>query len=93
MIKPLNDYVLLEVEPSEKKVGNIIITTKEDKHKSHVARVVAVGVGKLKDGQREPISLNIGDRVIYREYSTTDYEEGDKKYLLVQADDILAIVE
>ncbi len=93
MIKPLNDYVLLEVEPTEKKVGSIILTTTNDNKKSHVATVVAVGEGKEKDGKIVPISLKKGDRVIYREYSTTEYEENEKKYLLVQAEDILAIVE
>lgn len=93
MIKPLNDYVLLEVEPTEKKVGNIILTVKSDSQKSHVARVVAVGEGKLVDGVRVPISLNVGDKVIYKEYSTTEYEEEDKKYLLAQAEDILAVIE
>lgn len=92
MIKPLNDYVLLEVEPTEKKVGSIILTTSNDK-KTHVARVVAVGEGKMKDGKREPISIKVGEKVVYRGYSTTEYEENDKKYLLIQAEDILAIVE
>ncbi len=93
MIRPLNDYVLLEVEPTEKKVGSIILTSSNDKKKTHIARVVAVGEGKLKDGKREPIALNVGDKVVYREYSTTEYEEDEKKYLLVQAEDILAVVE
>ncbi len=92
MIKPLNDYVLLEVEPTEKKVGSIILTIAKEK-KTNVAKVVAVGEGKMKDGQKEPIAVKIGDKVIYREYSTTEYEENDKKYLLIQAEDILAIIE
>ncbi len=92
MIKPLNDYVLLEVEPTEKKVGSIILTISKEK-KTNVAKVIAVGEGKMKDGKKEPIAVKIGDKVIYREYSTTEYEENDKKYLLIQAEDILAIIE
>ncbi len=92
MIKPLNDYVLLEVEPTEKKVGSIILTTSNDK-KSQVARIVAVGEGKMKDGKREPVSLKVGQKVVYRGYSTTECEENDKKYLLIQAEDILAVIE
>ena len=65
MIKPLNDYVLLEVEPTEKKVGDIILPTNDNK-KSHVAKVVAIGEGKVKDGVKEPILVHVGDKVIYK---------------------------
>lgn len=91
MIKPLRDYVVLEVEPAEKVVGGIILT--ESKEKPSVAKVVAVGPGKEVDGKIVPITLNIGDRVIYKEYSTTEYKDHDKKYLLIKAEDLLAIVE
>ncbi len=93
MIKPLNDYVLLEIEPSEKKVGSIILTATNDQKKTNVAKVVAVGEGKLVNGTLVPISVKVGEKVIYRGYSTVEYEENEKKYLLVQAEDILAVVE
>ena len=96
MIQPLADYVLLEKLPSEKKVGSIILTT--DKKQGNVATVVAVGLGKLisegvKAGTLMSIKdVKVGQKVIYREYSGTDYEEGEHKYLLLKAEDILAIV-
>jgi chaperonin GroES len=96
MIQPLADYVLLEKLPSEKKVGSIILTT--DKKQGNVATVVAVGPGKLisegvKAGTLMSIKdVKVGQKVIYREYSGTDYEEGEHKYLLLKAEDILAIV-
>lgn len=92
MIKPLNDYVLLEVEEKEKKIGKIIITASEDK-KTNTARVVAMGLGKLVDNKRVPIFLNVGDEVIYKDYSSLEYTENNKKYLLVQEEDIVAVVE
>jgi len=93
MIKPLADYVVLQVKPAAKKVGSIILAT-EDKNKTNVATVVAVGPGKENEkGQLVKISVKVGDRVIYKEYSTTDYKDGDKKYLLVKNEDIIAIVE
>lgn len=93
MIKPLSDYVVLEAKPAEKKVGSIILAT-EDKNKSNVATVVAVGPGKENDkGVVGKMSVKVGDRVIYKEYSTTDYKEGDKKYLLLKNEDILAILD
>lgn len=93
MIKPLNDYLLIEKAPNEKKVGSIILAS--EKKTGNVATVVALGPGKKdKDGKRVPIEgLKEGDKVIYREYSGTDYEEGDRKYLLIKAEDILAVLE
>jgi chaperonin GroES len=92
MIKPLNDYLLLEKVPAEKKVGSIVLTS--EKKTGNVATVVAVGPGKAdKDGKIVAIAgLKVGEKVIYREYSGTDYEEGEHKYLLIKAEDVLAVV-
>lgn len=93
MIKPLHDYVVLQPKAAEKKVGSIILAS-EDKNKSNVATVVAVGPGKKDEkGNLVPMSVKIGDRVLYKEYSTTDYKEGDDKYLLVRDEDIIGIVD
>ncbi len=92
MIKPLADYVVLEKVPSEKKVGSIVLTS--EKKQGNVATVVAVGEGKIDEkGNRIEIPVKVGERVIYREYSGTDYEEDGKKYLLLKGEDILAILE
>lgn len=92
MIKPLSDYVLLEKLASEKKVGSIILTS--EKKQGNVATIIAVGPGsKDKDGKLIPMSVKVGEKVIYREYSGTDYEENDHKYLLIKNEDILAIVD
>ena len=92
MIKPLADYVVLEKVPSEKKVGSIVLTS--EKKTGNVATVVSVGPGKKDEkGNLIPMSVKEGERVIYREYSGTDYEEDGKKYLLIKNEDILAIVE
>lgn len=92
MIKPLQDYILLENQKTEKKVGSIILTTENDK--PNVATIVAVGPGKTdENGKLVPISLKVGEKVLYKQYATTEYKEGDRKYLLVKAEDIIAIIE
>ena len=92
MIRPLNEYVLLEKLPSEKKVGSIVLTS--EKKVANVATVVAVGEGaKDKDGKRIPIALKVGEKVVYREYAGTDYEENDRKFLLIKEEDVLAVIE
>jgi chaperonin GroES len=92
MIKPLNDYLLIEKVPTEKKVGSIVLTS--EKKTGNVATIVALGPGKVNEqGKLVKIEgLKAGDKVIYREYSGTDYEDGDHKYLLIKAEDILAVV-
>ena len=92
MIKPLSDYVVLEKVPSEKKVGSIVLTS--EKKQGNVATVIAVGPGKRNEkGEVLPISVKTGEKVIYREYSGTDYEEEGHKYLLLKNEDILAVLE
>ena len=92
MIKPLNDYVVLEKVKAEKKVGSIILTT--EKKTGNLANVVAIGPGKKdEDGKLVPMSVKPGDRVVYREYAGTDIEDEGKKYILLKDEDILATIE
>jgi chaperonin GroES len=94
MVKPLQDYLLIEKVPAEKKIGSIVLAS-DPKKTGNVATVVALGPGKANEkGVIVKIDgVKVGDKVIYREYSGTDYEEGEHKYLLIKAEDILAIVE
>ncbi len=92
MIKPLRDYVVLETGPEEKNVGGIIIKSKEDDN--GVATVVAVGPGAKDDkGNVVPIDVKVGQKVLFKKYSSNDYKEGDKKYLLIKAEDIIAVLD
>lgn len=93
MIKPLGDYVLLEKKEAEKKVGSIILTSDKKKN-GNVGTVVSTGPGTLNEkGELTPMNVKAGDEVIYRDYSGTDYEDGEKKYLLIKQEDIIAIIE
>ena len=97
MVKPLQDYLLIEKVPAEKKIGSIVLAS-DPKKTGNVATVIAIGPGKLVSEGAQAGNLikikdvKVGDKVIYREYSGTDYEDGDHKYLLIKAEDILAIV-
>ena len=87
MIKPLRNYVLLKKEEvQEKKFGDIILSSKKDSGN------IAVIMEKGEDIKNK--ELNIGKKVIYKEYSTTSFkDENDNEYLLIKEEDILAIVE
>lgn len=93
MIKPLRDYVVLEKLPEEKKVGSIFVATATDKD-SACAKVVAVGPGTVDEkGNKVSVVAKVGELVIYKKYSTTDYEDHGHKFMLIQDKDIIAVVD
>ena len=93
MLKPLHDYVVLEKCKEEVKTkSGIILTTGEAKEAPSMGVVVAVGPGKIKDGKNVKIDLKKDDKVIYKKYSGTEITMDKKEYLLISAEDILAVV-
>jgi chaperonin GroES len=93
-LKPLNDRVIVRrVEEEQKTAGGIIIpdTAKE---KPIQGEVLAVGSGKvLEDGNRKPLDVKAGDRVLFGKYAGTDIKVEGEELLIMREDDILAIVE
>ncbi len=93
MLKPLHDYVVLEkVKEEVKTKSGILLTTGEAKDAPSMGLVVAVGPGKTENGVLVPIELKKGEKVIYKKYSGTEVTVDKKDYLLISADDILAVV-
>ena len=92
-IKPLGDRVLVKpAEVKETKKGGIIIpdTVKE---KPMEGEVVAAGPGKISDsGTRMAMDIKAGDKVLYGKYSGTEVKIDDVEYLIMNADDILAVI-
>ena len=93
-IQPLADRVLVKRldEEEEQKVGGIIIpdTAKE---KPQEAEIVAVGPGgRSDDGERIPLEVKEGDKVLIGKYSGTEVKIEGEEYLIMREDDILAIV-
>jgi chaperonin GroES len=93
-IKPLYDRVLLKRVEAEEEVRGGIIIPDTAKEKPQEAEVVAVGEGKFDDeGNRMPMSVKAGDRVLIGKYSGTEIKIGDTEHTIVREDEILAIVE
>ncbi len=86
MLRPLNKNVVLKKEAEEKKTASGIILTESAKDKPSVAVVVAVG----KDCEAK---LKEDDRVVYKEYSGTKVKMDDVDYIIIEDEDILAVVE
>ncbi len=93
MLKPLNEHVVLESLPKEKKTRSGIILTASDDERPSMAKVVAVGEGRLEDGKRQPMSVKVGDKVVFKQYATTEFKFDEQEYLILKESDILAIVE
>ncbi len=94
MIKPLGSRVLIKVSEQEEVTQGGIVLPDTAKKKPNEGEVVAVGPGRLLDnGERAPMNIKVGDRVIFSEYSGTDLEINGEKHVLVEDDQILAIRE
>jgi len=87
-IKPLADRVLVEPKEAETKTASGIIIPDNAKEKPQKGTVVAVGNGK-KD---EPLTVKVGDTVLYGKYGGTELKLEGKDYLIMREGDILAIV-
>ncbi len=92
MIKPLYNNVLLKKEKVANTTSSGIILSQKEKDEDY-AKVVAIGTGKVVDGKKVEIPLHEGDKVMYKKYSGTDVKYAEEEYILIDAEDILAIVE
>lgn len=92
--KPLGDRILLkQLEAEEKTKGGIVLpdTVKE---KPQEGKIIAVGEGKKdSEGKVTPLSLKVGDKVLYGKYSGTEVIIDDEDYLITREEDVLGIVE
>ena len=87
-IKPLADRVLIETAEAETTTVSGIIIPDSAKEKPQKGTVVAVGPGK-KD---EPLTVKVGDTVLYGKYSGTELAHEGKDFLIMKESDIYAIV-
>ena len=93
-IRPLQDRIVAKrIEKTEEVRGGIIIpyTAKE---KPQEAEVVAVGPGKLDDnGNRSPVDVKAGDRILVGKYSGSEIKIDDNDYVILREDEVLAVIE
>ncbi|MGQ9590222.1 MAG: co-chaperone GroES [Planctomycetota bacterium] len=93
-VRPLGDKILVRrLQAEEKTAGGIVIPdTAKEKPKEGI--VVAVGSGKLlDDGKRAQFQVKENDRVIFTSYAGNEVKIGGEEYLIMNEDDVLAVVE
>ena len=93
-LKPLGDKVIVEILNAEEKTKGGIVLPDTAKEKPQEGRVIAVGAGKtLANGKVIAPTVKPGDRIIFGKYSGNEVEVEDHEYLIVNEEDILAVVK
>jgi len=92
-IKPLGDRVVIRVIESEETTKSGIVLPGTAKEKPMQGEILAVGSGEIVDGNKIPLEVKVGDRVIYSKYAGTEVKMDGNEYLIIRQSDILAIVQ
>lgn len=92
-LRPLGDRIVIKpVDRDEKTKGGIVIpdTAREQPQEGMVE---ALGQGRLlDDGNRIPIAVKVGDKVLYAKYAGTEFKPDDTAYLIIAEQDVLAVI-
>lgn len=92
-LQPLGNRVLLRKLEAEETLKGGIILPDSAKKKQEQAEVIAIGTGKKdKQGNLIPIPVKVGDIVLMEKYSGQEVTLNDQEYVIVRADDLIAIV-
>jgi len=93
--KPLSNHVFIEAMKEEQTTASgIIIPDTADREKPMQGKVIAIGPGKRDSkGEIAPMSVKVGDTVLFKKYGPDEIEVEGKKYLVGDEDDILAVIE
>src|SRR5882762_5908110 len=91
-VTPLSDRVVVRAsEEAEQMRGGLFIpdTAKE---KPQQGEIIAIGPGKYEDGKLVPMTVKVGDKVLYGKYSGTEITLDNEQYLILRESDVLAVV-
>ena len=91
-IKPLEDRLVVKPLDAEETTASGLVIPDTAKEKPQEGEVLAVGPGRFEDGNRVPLDVKVGDKVIYSKYGGTEVKLGGDELLILSARDVLAIV-
>lgn len=93
-LKPLSNHILIEPMSDEKTTKSGIVLPENAENKPTKGKIIAAGPGKInEDGKLIPISVKIGDVVLFKKYGPDEIEIDGTKYLIGEETDVLAIIE
>lgn len=91
-IEPMEDRLLVAIDEAlETKTESGLLVVDLQQRGPQEGSVVGVGPGRMDHGQRVPMDVEVGDRVLFSRYGATEVEDGSQKYLLIEQRDVLAI--
>ena len=93
-IKPLEDKIVVQASEAETTTASGLVIPDTAKEKPQEGKVLAIGPGRIDDkGNRVPLDVQVGDKVIYSKYGGTEVKYSGEEYLILSARDVLAIIE
>ncbi|MCG3211157.1 MAG: 10 kDa chaperonin [Anaerolineae bacterium] len=93
-LRPLGDRVWVEPIERESMTASGIVLPETAKEKPMEGKILAAGPGARNDkGDRQPLDVKVGDKVLYPKYAGTEIKQGSKSYLIMRESDLLAIIE
>lgn len=94
-LRPLSDRVIVRAVSKEEKTASGIFLPDSGKERPEQGEVVAVGPGRYdEDGEKRiPVSVKVGDKVVFKKYSPDEVKVEDKEYLILSESDIMAVIE
>ncbi|MGH9199256.1 MAG: co-chaperone GroES [Acidimicrobiia bacterium] len=92
-LKPLADRVLVRAEESEEALPSGLVIPDTAKEKPQEGTVLAVGPGAFVEGQRVPMDVKAGDRIIFSKYGGTEVKVDGEELLILSERDILAVID
>ncbi|MBA3725831.1 MAG: co-chaperone GroES [Armatimonadetes bacterium] len=92
-LRPLSDKVVVEVLEEEDKSPGGLYLPDSAKKKPQLGKIIAIGAGKvLDDGKRTPLSVKVGDKVLFSKYGGNEVQLDGMDYTILDEDQIYAII-
>ncbi|MCX6388509.1 MAG: co-chaperone GroES [Solirubrobacterales bacterium] len=92
-LKPLGDRLIIKAIDEEETTISGLVLPDTAKEKPQKGKVIAVGEGRVEDGERIPLDVKEGDEVLYSKYGGTEIKVDGEDLLVLRESDVLAIVE
>lgn len=94
-LRPLGDHVIVKpLKEDDVTKSGIVLPDTVDKEKPEKGEIIAIGPGKLlDDGKRAPMSVKVGDKILFKKYSPDEFKLDDEEILVVSESDIIAVIE
>ena len=92
-LEPLEDRIVVKPGEAEETTISGIVIPDTAKEKPQEGEVIAVGPGRFEEGNRVPMDVKVGDKVIYSKYGGTEVTVEGDDYLILSARDVLAVAK